>query len=154
MQYKVPQKIDLEDKIIGPLTLVQFMYLMAGGMIFYIAMNISTATLILIGLPVAVLALALAFLKIQDQPFSRFLLAMIMYVVRPKERFWQKDLAREQFSSEVSTFKKEEKKEEKFEARKVEKSQLEELARALDTKTWDEIEKSKVKRQKYNSKDI
>ncbi|EKD56031.1 MAG: hypothetical protein ACD_58C00316G0004 [uncultured bacterium] len=146
MQYKVPQKIDLEDKIIGPLTLVQFMYLMGGGMIFYICLNISGLVFVLIGLPVAMLTLALTFLKIQDQPFSKFLISAIMYVFSPKERYWQKDINQEKFASEITTFKKEEKKtEETFAERTVKKSELEKLAHALDTRSLEEIEKEKKK---------
>ena len=36
MRYKVPQNIDMEDRIVGPLTMVQFVIVMIGGMIVYV----------------------------------------------------------------------------------------------------------------------
>ena len=36
MQFQVPQGIDMEDKIVGPLTLIQFLYLLVGGVIDYL----------------------------------------------------------------------------------------------------------------------
>lgn len=158
IQYKVPQKIDLEDKIIGPLTLVQFMYLMGGGMAVYVVMNLgSTVLFIFLGLPIALLALALAFLKIQDQPFAKFLLASIMFVVRPKERFWQKDIQKERFESEITSLQKEKKPEKKIEVKSVNKSELEKLAQALDVTTWEKIQKNNTGDQsisKGKNKDI
>lgn len=92
MQYKVPQNIDMADRIVGPLTLIQFLYVMIGGVIDYILFSIlgptSPALFFLIGGPIALLALAFAFLKVQDQPFSHFFLAFWTYLSRPKQRIW------------------------------------------------------------------
>lgn len=93
-RYQVPQNIDMEDKIIGPLTMIQFVYLMIGGMIVYLAWTFFDIELFLVtGLPVALLTLALAFVKIQDQPFPKFLAATLLFLVRPKSRVWSKDPA-------------------------------------------------------------
>lgn len=140
MQYKVPQNIDMQDKIIGPLTLIQFIYLMAGGMLTYVLLNtLPVKIFVLTGLPVAILSLALAFLKIQDQPFSKFLLSLAFYIVRPKERFWHKDPQQEKFTSEMETKEKKTKNQEVAD-KPVEKSQLEQLAQKLDVSSWQAIE--------------
>lgn len=88
-QYKVPQNIDMQDRVVGPLTLFQFLYLLAGGMVFYTTLKTPGAIdLIVIGLPAAAFALAFAFLKINDQPFSRFITSFIFFLLHPKKRVW------------------------------------------------------------------
>jgi len=91
MQYKVPQNIDKEDQIVGSLTLIQFSYLAIGGaldFLVYKAMGGFFAYLLMtiITLP----ALALAFLKIQDQSLMHFIAAALDYSRRPKTRVWDK----------------------------------------------------------------
>ncbi|TSC93506.1 MAG: Uncharacterized protein CEN89_43 [Candidatus Berkelbacteria bacterium Licking1014_7] len=89
-QYKVPQNIDLADKIVGPLTLLQFAYLLVGGMIaFGIFKTGNLIIFILIGAPIALLSLALAFVKVQNMPFGNFLLNMIWFTLSPKARVWR-----------------------------------------------------------------
>ncbi|TSC93776.1 MAG: Uncharacterized protein CEN91_117 [Candidatus Berkelbacteria bacterium Licking1014_85] len=91
LQYKVPQNIDLADKIFGPLTLFQFLYLLAGGMVFYVFFKAEQMLLaIFIGGPAVLIALACAFVKINDQPFSRFIFSFIRYLINPKILIWRK----------------------------------------------------------------
>lgn len=93
MQFKVPQNIDMEDKIVGPLTLIQFIYVLTGGLTDYILFQSIGQYIwlfLLIALPIAVVALAMAFLKIQDQPLSHFILAGLEYLRQPKVRFWKR----------------------------------------------------------------
>lgn len=91
-RYQVPQNIDMEDKIVGPLTMLQFVYLMIGGMIIYLAWTVFDIQLfLLIAVPVGLFALAMAFVKVQDQPFPKFMAAFLLYLVRPKSRVWQKE---------------------------------------------------------------
>ena len=132
MQFQVPQNIDMEDKIIGPLTLIQFLYLIAGGVIVYLLFLTFKGSFIfwILGIPIAIIALALAFFKIQDQPLSYFIKAGLTYLSRPKIRLWQ----RQGFAIKIvqAPIKK-------VEAvkptpkRKIEKSELEKLAYTLDT---------------------
>jgi hypothetical protein len=99
MQYKVPQNIDLEDKIVGPLTLAQFLYLLFGGLIVYIAYQLfflnARAVFFLIALPVGLLSLGLAFVKIYDRPLPQFIKHAISFVSAPRERVWHKEEALE-----------------------------------------------------------
>jgi len=133
MQYKVPQKIDMEDKLIGPLTLWQFIYVLVGGMIIYAGWlkiaPISRALFFIIAIPVGLISFALAFVKVQDQPFTKFIMAFIQYLARPKNRIWQKETQREE-KVIVNVSQREEI---KPVAKKVEKSELEKLAHVLDT---------------------
>lgn len=88
-QYKVPQKIDLQDKIVGPLTLFQFVYLLVGGMTAFGIYKLGSIFLTVgLALPIALLAIAFAFVKIQDQPFGKFLFNFLLFVFSPKARVW------------------------------------------------------------------
>lgn len=89
-QYKVPQNIDMQDKIFGPLTLFQFLYLLVGGMFAYALLKISIYLFIAFGIPIGVMALAFAFIKVQDQPFSKFLGSLVHYTTTPKNWVWHK----------------------------------------------------------------
>jgi len=92
---KVPQRIDMEDRVIGPLTLTQFFYILFGGLFLYL-LNSWTAgsplrILYYILLPiVASLSVALAFVKIQERPFIFFLGSLVRYIQRPRRRVWLK----------------------------------------------------------------
>ena len=62
MRFQVPQFIEIEDKIIGPLTIKQFIYIAGGaGMCFVIIRFAGLLWGIMLSLPVAAFALALAF---------------------------------------------------------------------------------------------
>ncbi|MBI4948417.1 PrgI family protein [Candidatus Berkelbacteria bacterium] len=94
MQFKVPQNIDMQDKIIGPLTLVQFFYLLFGGLIIYILFNNlmlrgQTLVFFVLAVPIGLFSFAMAFLKIQDVPFPSFFMALIKYSRTPRSRVWQ-----------------------------------------------------------------
>ncbi len=91
MRFQVPQFIEVEDKIFGPLTARQFVYLV-GGIGFLVAMWIILPLwlAILIGGPVAGFGIALAFLKINERPFITILESAFMYVIRTKLYIWQK----------------------------------------------------------------
>jgi hypothetical protein len=92
MQFQVPQFIDIEDKIIGPLTLRQFIYLaIAGGIIFIFYFLVNFVAWILISLIFAGLGVALAFLKINGQPFQKVLLNMINFYLKPQTYVWLKE---------------------------------------------------------------
>lgn len=70
MQYQVPQFIEVEDKIFGPLTLKQFIYLAGGGglcLALFTLLPIYFA--LLFGLPVMAFSLALAFYQVNGRPF-------------------------------------------------------------------------------------
>lgn len=90
MEYQVPQFIEVEDKIIGPLTLKQFIYIAgAGGLciIFFVYLNIFVA--VILSLPVAGLAAALSFYKINGKPFIEVLEAGFNYYTGAKFFLWK-----------------------------------------------------------------
>jgi hypothetical protein len=91
MRFEVPQFIDIEDKIFGPLTWKQFLYLGGGvGMSVVIFLTTNFWVFIFVGLPLAILSLALSFYNINNRPFSYFLEAMFNYLTRQRIYFWKK----------------------------------------------------------------
>lgn len=132
MQYKVPQNIDMADRIVGPLTLVQFLYLLVGGLIVYTLFStlgsVNPTLFVLTGGPVALLTVAMTFLKIQDQPFPRFFVAFLLYLSRPKARIWHK----EGLDPELVITPDVKKTKTPPVHKKIEKSELDKLAQVLD----------------------
>ena len=133
MQFQVPQNIDMEDKIIGPLTLIQFLYLLAGGIICYLFFLGFGSSFVfwIVSVPIGAVALALAFLKIQDQPVSYFIKAGLIFLSRPKKRIWQRQGIQPKVIQ--AGLKKTPKQPLVIPKRQIEKSQLEQLAQMLDT---------------------
>lgn len=134
MQFQVPQNIDLEDKIIGPLTLIQFLYLLSGGVVDYLLfLWLGTGFFFWIfAIPIAIVALALTFLKVQDQPLSYFIKAGLIYLSRPKKRLWQRQGI--QLTVVHAAPGKVQKTAPIVTKRKIEKSELEKLSQMLDTR--------------------
>ncbi len=97
MQYQVPQFIEIEDKIFGPLTLKQFIYLAGGGglcLLFFTLLPLYLAVLCM--LPVAALAFALAFYKVNDRPFIVVVEHAVGYFFGNKLYLWkQREVKRE-----------------------------------------------------------
>lgn len=93
MQYKVPQDVQREDTIIGPLTLKQLGILGIGGGIAYgIYVSLAKSYSMAIWLPpmiiVVSITLAFAFLKIHSLDFPKFLMSYIEFNFLPKKRIW------------------------------------------------------------------
>jgi hypothetical protein len=91
MRFQVPQFIEVEDKIFGPLTVTQFIYL-AGGVGFLIAMLVTLPMwlAILVGAPIALLGLALAFIKVNERPFIAVLQSAFEFSTKNKLYVWDK----------------------------------------------------------------
>jgi len=133
VQFKVPQNIDMADRIVGPLTLIQFLYLLVGGIVDYVLLNtvapVSSTLFIAIAGPIALFSLAMAVLKIQDQQFPKFVAAFFQYLSKPKSRIWHKEGGD---TNLVITPDVHEKKT-AISRKVIKKSELEKLAQALDT---------------------
>ncbi len=92
MRFQVPQFIEVEDKIFGPLTIKQFIYLLGGAGLSFIVYNFIGNLYIsaLFILPILVFALALAFYKVNSKPFINVIEAAFNYYVRSKLYIWKK----------------------------------------------------------------
>ncbi len=90
MQFQVPQFIEIEDKIVGPLTLKQFGYLCASlGISFLLYSTLSTWLWLSLSMVVVGTTMSFALLKINGQKFSHVVLAAISYVWQPHIYVWQ-----------------------------------------------------------------
>ncbi|MEN9582135.1 MAG: hypothetical protein RL641_89 [Candidatus Parcubacteria bacterium] len=91
MQFRTPQFIDIEDKIFGPFTFKQFIYMLGGAFMAYLSFK--TLPLLIgipIGLGAALLALLLAFYKVYNRPFITIMQAWIRYQLASKLYVWHK----------------------------------------------------------------
>jgi hypothetical protein len=90
MQFQVPQFIDTEDKIVGPLTLKQFGFIAAGGILSAILYFSVQPWLWVIGsIIIFGAAIALAFVKIEGRPFINVLISAFNFYWRPQTYIWQ-----------------------------------------------------------------
>ena len=91
MQYQIPQFIEIEDQIFGPLTFRQFVYLVGGAGACYTLYRMLP---LLIALPlivaVAVFAGLLAFYKVNNRHFIDVVEAAVKYQLGTKLYLWKK----------------------------------------------------------------
>lgn len=92
MRFQVPQFIEIEDRIFGPFTLKQFIYLAGGGGLCFMFWSfIPSFILALVFIvPVAALSLALAFYKVNNKPFISLIEAAARYLTGSKLYIWKR----------------------------------------------------------------
>ena len=91
MQFKVPQFLDIEDKIFGPFTFKEFVYLAGGaglGFTLYKLLGLFWGALPI--LAVAGLAIALAKYKPNNKPFINMLESGFNYLMQSKLYIWKR----------------------------------------------------------------
>ena len=77
-QFTVPQFIDVEDKILGPITIRQFLILLVGCIVIFISYRYGDlGTFVLVLAVVGILSLLFAFVKVNGQTFHYFLLNIL-----------------------------------------------------------------------------
>lgn len=106
MQFEVPQFIEIEDKIFGPFTWKQFVYLLGGaGAVFLLYITLPFTLFVLIGGPIAGLSAALAFYQHNNRPFIFLLESYARYVLGAKRYLLKKQtqpVARKQSATKAS----------------------------------------------------
>ena len=93
MQYQVPQFIDVEDKIFGPFTFKQFIYMIGGVALSYVLYRF-IPSLIFSAVPIIVVLVfsaALAFYRVNNRPFINVLESAFRYSIGSKLYLWKKD---------------------------------------------------------------
>lgn len=91
MRYQVPQFIEVEDKIFGPFTFKQFVYMAGGAGICFIAYRaVPLFWAILIMLPAGGFAAALAFYRPNNRPFINTIESAFNYFITQKLYIWRK----------------------------------------------------------------
>ena len=91
-KYIVTQFIDVDDKIIGPITGRQFILILAGVLILFLLWQFtSLVTLIFRGIVDMGIFATLAFAKINGRPIHFFLLNFVQTMTRPRLRIWNRE---------------------------------------------------------------
>lgn len=92
MQFVVPQFIDVEDKILGPLTVRQFILILFWGVIGFLALRLfNFISFVLFAIVWSAFIFLLAFIKINGRPFHYFILSIVQTQRLPKLRVWHKE---------------------------------------------------------------
>lgn len=92
-RYKVAQDVEAEDKILGPFSFRQFIYLLVAAAGIALAWGLSQVFLPLAVIPVPIILLfgALALPLRKDQPMEVYLAAVVSFYTKPRRRMWQPD---------------------------------------------------------------
>jgi len=99
MQFVVPQFIDVEDKVIGPISVRQFIIILAGvGLIFLgyeLIYRLNNNFWIFLGsaIVMGLITIVMAFVKVNGRPFHLFLLNLIVTIREPRLRIWNKQIS-------------------------------------------------------------
>lgn len=92
MRFQVPQFIEIEDKIFGPLTFKQFIYVAGGvGIAVILFVFLPKFLAAIIALPVVLFGAALAFYKLNGKPFVNVVEAFVKYTFTSKLYIWKKE---------------------------------------------------------------
>lgn len=92
MEYQVPQFIEVENKIFGPLTFKQFVYIAGGvGLCVAFILYLPLLVAVLLSIPVASLAGALAFYKVNNKSFTDMLAAGFSFYTNGRLYLWHKE---------------------------------------------------------------
>lgn len=92
MQFVVPQFIDVEDKILGPLSVRQFLMILVWGIVGFLMLKLfNFITFIFVFLLWSMVVFLLAFIKINGRPFHYFILSILQTFKYPRLRIWHKE---------------------------------------------------------------
>src|ERR1035437_1052289 len=91
--YKVPQDVEADDKLIGPFSFRQFIYLVIVTLSIMLAWGLAQLfiPLAIIPLPVVIFFGALALPLRKDQPMEIYMAAMVSFFLKPHRRLWDPD---------------------------------------------------------------
>ncbi len=105
-QYQVPQFIEVEDKIFGPLTLKQFIYLAGGGGLCLLMFSLLPLYLtVLLGIPVMALSTGLAFFSVNGRPLIHAMEHAFGYFFGSKLYLWKPRKAGDHATGQATTQK-------------------------------------------------
>lgn len=129
MMFSVPQFIDVEDKIAGPFTWKQLLWMIGMVAMLLMFFNIfDTALFFIAAVPTVFLFVALAFYRPNGFPLTTFIFYAFLFLFRPKVSVWERP-EREPFTAKTPV--------EKTapidtRAKHVDREKLTELAHTLD----------------------
>jgi len=94
MLFNVPQYIDVEDKVAGPFTAKQLLWMFGMGAALLVLWNtLEKGVFFVSAAPVIAVFLALAFYRPYNQPLIKFISSGIVFLFSPKVYFWKRTAA-------------------------------------------------------------
>ncbi|MDO8664667.1 MAG: PrgI family protein [Candidatus Liptonbacteria bacterium] len=103
MQFQVPQFADVEDKIVGPLSLKQFLYIgSAVGLSMLLFFIVKLWLWIILSIFIISGAAALSMIKINGQPLIKIAISAIGFYWRPQTYVWQSETKKKQGDGSLS----------------------------------------------------
>jgi hypothetical protein len=132
MRFQVPQFIEVESKIFGPLTFKQFIYLVGGaGVIFLLYVFLPFWLMVIPSLVVAGFSLALAFYKVNNRPFISIVENALKFFSSSRLYLWKKVQPN---PKDLQDVKNPERQPEEIYIPKLTQGKLKDLAWSLDIK--------------------
>lgn len=127
----VPQFIDVEDRIFGPITIRQFLICTVGGLLIFAAFKLSDFSLFVFqAVFLAPLTIVFAFVKVNGKSFHYFLLDLLIYLFKvPRMAVWQK----KEIVAKKQIKEKDKKDTYSFEQKFLPKAKLNEISLIVDT---------------------
>lgn len=104
MQFQVPQFLDVEDKIIGPFTMKQFLYLAGGIGMGYLALHYIPWVGFVIGIVFVTLGGSLAFYKINGKPLVFMIESGFNYMRSNRLYVWRRREKADQVTLNLTGF--------------------------------------------------
>src|SRR3989344_2125018 len=90
MQFQVPQFIETEDRVVGPFSIRQFIYVaIAGWFCFILYFAVEFWLLVVLAVPTMGAAFSLAFIKINGVPLTRVAMSAFNFYWKPQTYVWQ-----------------------------------------------------------------
>lgn len=90
MQFQVPQFLDVEDKIVGPLTIKQFIYVAGGVGLAYMSWKLVAYVGLILALGCIALGGALAFYRFNNKPFAFLIQSAFAYIISNRLYIWRR----------------------------------------------------------------
>ncbi len=139
MQFKIPQDVQREDKIVGPLTLRQLIICGVGFSIGYAVFTIlgrdyHWITPAIFTAPIAVVTIVFAFMQPLNMNFEKYILyALEFYIILPRKRYWLKGTG-DPSRLEYVPAKKKEKGKKEVKSEPTKQKNIDDLTNILDNK--------------------
>lgn len=102
MLFSVPQYIDIEDKVVGPLTVKQLLWMIVAAVATLLMWAVlPKPVFFILAIPEVLFFVALAFYKPYGQPLVSFVIAGILFLFGPKVYVWKRTIQKRTASNEA-----------------------------------------------------
>lgn len=109
MQFVIPQFIDVEDKVIGPISVRQFITILIGAAVIFLnyeliyRLNNNFWFFFGTALVIGAATLVFAFIRVNGRPFHYFLLNFLATLKEPRLRIWSKEMSLHELKQKTPT---------------------------------------------------